>query len=90
MTMRLANGAAPVTLILEVTAPRGHHRGCILYGDGDAVRFEDLVIGGCSIWAGMPFDNGYLELRLKASADSVAGSWVLGILNNGSLRGHRV
>ena len=90
VTMRLAKGSAPVTLTLEVTGPRGHYRGRILYGDGDAVPVQDLVIGGSSIWAGMPFDNRYLELRVQASADSVAGTWVLGILNNGSVRGHRV
>ncbi|HZM16636.1 MAG TPA: amidohydrolase family protein [Candidatus Krumholzibacteria bacterium] len=90
VTMRLAKGPAPVTLTLEVTGPRGHYRGRILYGNGDAVPVEDLVIGGSSIWAGIPFDNGYLELRLKASADSVAGTWVLGIMNNGSIRGRRV
>ncbi len=57
-------------------------------GDSGRVATE-AVAGPRNVWVTVPLEGNDLELRWRAGAEIVEGTWILGWANNGVLRGRR-
>ncbi|HEX8690977.1 MAG TPA: amidohydrolase family protein [Longimicrobium sp.] len=88
--MRVGGERKEVALTLEVAGSPGAWRARLRSSAAPEAEASQLVIGGGRIWTAAQLGGERLELRLSVQGDRVEGTWVLGIMNSGPLRGRKL